>query len=462
MGSRQTTPDLTLSEVDKLVNGAREKLYADIDSLTDWAIEEIENRQSVNGQTAYESTLDVLKELSPSVNKLTDDYYDTVRTIWKQHGIEMPDMSHADKVDFARTIWKMAGGTNNTDYPGYTFKQVVEGKSPVRIENLIPEIGSQDDLEQFIGDYIQQHARLSIRDNIENDPTRPRWARIPRGAKTCAFCMMLSSRGFVYHSDESAGAGMNLYHAHCDCQIAPQWGEQEARINGWDPELYRDVYSQAKSEAGKGAQYKTILQVMRRQNPALLKDGLPSYLDPTLKRRSSFEDEHDFTGMVGVKNVSELQWIARQVKLGIPQSVDTLEIHEIVFMERFKNDLRQHFEWIPRDIKEYTPTYDFYWDEQHMPVEMKAIRDKTPLLKHLTKPITRAVNSSMKNNEGHKYQKENFILDLYGVKPKYKNTYDRLSHYNDTHDVPVKNLWYIDETGIHKLISDGEPRIIQK
>lgn len=271
MGSRQTTPDLTLSEVDKLVNGAREKLYADIDSLTDWAIEEIENRQGVNGQTVYESTLDVLKELSPSVNKLTDDYYDTVRTIWKQHGIEMADMSHADKVDFARTIWKMAGGTNNTDYPGYTFKQVVEGKAPVRIENLIPQIGSQDDLEQFIGDYIQQHARLSIRDNIENDPTRPRWARIPRGAQTCAFCMMLSSRGFVYHSDESAGAGMNLYHAHCNCQIVPSWGK--TRISGYDPSSYARMWDDAKNIAGPQANYKQRLEVLRRLYPEHLKDG---------------------------------------------------------------------------------------------------------------------------------------------------------------------------------------------
>lgn len=453
MGSRQTTPDLTLSEVNKLVNGAREKLYADIDSLTDWAIEEIENRQGVNGQTVYESTLDVLKELSPSVNKLTDDYYDTVRTIWKQHGVQMHDMSHADKVDFARTIWKMAGGTNNTDYPGYTFKQVVEGKAPVRIENLIPQIGSQDDLEQFIGDYIQQHARLSIRDNIENDPTRPRWARIPRGAKTCAFCMMLSSRGFVYHSDESAGAGMNIYHAHCDCQIVPQWGEQEARINGWDPERYKEIYLQAKSSAGKGSNYKTVLSYMRREHPTVLKDGVFELRkDQRMpKNRSAFDIERKFSGMRDQNNVSEAEWDARQEALGIPVRYDILEPHEIVFMERFKA-LGYHFEWIPKDEKNFSSTNDFYWGELGKEVELKSTFSKKPKYSTESEKIRKAVKKSVttKQNENGK-RKTSFILDYYGT-ASIKKVISQLQKYNQRNpEYQIADLWYADNKGIHRI-----------
>lgn len=53
------------------------------------------------------------------------------------------------------------------------------------------------------------------------DPTSPRWALVPRGAMTCAFCLMLASCGFAYQSDETAGRQMQY---HRDCDIIPSWG----------------------------------------------------------------------------------------------------------------------------------------------------------------------------------------------------------------------------------------------
>lgn len=41
-----------------------------------------------------------------------------------------------------------------------------------------------------------------------------RYARVPTGEETCDFCIMLASRGPVYHTEESAGA-YDHYHAHC-------------------------------------------------------------------------------------------------------------------------------------------------------------------------------------------------------------------------------------------------------
>ena len=44
--------------------------------------------------------------------------------------------------------------------------------------------------------------------------TTTKYARVPQGAYTCAFCLMLASRGFVYASEESAGE-FDQYHKEC-------------------------------------------------------------------------------------------------------------------------------------------------------------------------------------------------------------------------------------------------------
>lgn len=72
--------------------------------------------------------------------------------------------------------------------------------------------------------------------NARRDTRKPRFARVPSGAETCTFCLMLASRGFVYHSE--ATAGLDHYHPNCNCRIAPGFDGME--IEGYDPdELYR-------------------------------------------------------------------------------------------------------------------------------------------------------------------------------------------------------------------------------
>lgn len=63
-----------------------------------------------------------------------------------------------------------------------------------------------------------------------------RFARVPAGGETCPFCLMLASRGFVYHSAQNAGDDGH-YHAHCRCRIVPSWGS--VGVEGYNPaELY--------------------------------------------------------------------------------------------------------------------------------------------------------------------------------------------------------------------------------
>lgn len=63
-----------------------------------------------------------------------------------------------------------------------------------------------------------------------------RYARIPTGADTCNFCLMLASRGFVYYDQGRAEEGSHL---HCDCVVVPGNGADATsptQVEGYDPD----------------------------------------------------------------------------------------------------------------------------------------------------------------------------------------------------------------------------------
>ena len=80
-------------------------------------------------------------------------------------------------------------------------------------------------------------ANECVAHNAQKDPRKPKWARVPAGVETCEWCIMLASRGFVYHSEETASHA----HAHCDCRIVPGWGKNPS-VEGYDPEKYYDMW----------------------------------------------------------------------------------------------------------------------------------------------------------------------------------------------------------------------------
>lgn len=113
---------------------------------------------------------------------------------------------------------------------------------------------------------VQRHVlysqRSTVARNAEHDPAKPRFARVPTGAKTCAWCTLISSRGFVYHSESSAGGGGALssdYHDSCNCQIVAEWDREQHHIDGYDPDRMYDQYLEAR--AATGVQSPTDAQV---------------------------------------------------------------------------------------------------------------------------------------------------------------------------------------------------------
>lgn len=80
--------------------------------------------------------------------------------------------------------------------------------------------------------------------NAKNDPLKPKWARVPDGVETCAYCLLLASRGFTYDSEETA----SHTHENCRCEIAPGWGDA-AIVSDYKSELdnYKDLFDQARA-----------------------------------------------------------------------------------------------------------------------------------------------------------------------------------------------------------------------
>lgn len=119
------------------------------------------------------------------------------------------------------------------------------------------------------GEYARNDAFRSLNEtiisNVGRDKDRGvRFARVPTGFETCTFCIMLASRGAVYHTRKSAGE-FKHFHRHCDCKVVPGFGDNPDAelVEGVRPEELRDLYVQLNEideDAGLSAKQKEALK----------------------------------------------------------------------------------------------------------------------------------------------------------------------------------------------------------
>ena len=103
-----------------------------------------------------------------------------------------------------------------------------------------------DQVLQRIDYEMKLSAANSTLENGRRDPLKPKYARVPTGSETCDFCLMLASRGFVYHTESTASMGH--VHSNCDCRIVADW--DDATFEGYDPD---EVYDRWKKAVGEKA-----------------------------------------------------------------------------------------------------------------------------------------------------------------------------------------------------------------
>lgn len=173
---------------------------------------------------------------------------------------ESPDMSVAElrdeaieAIDDALNAFGDQASTLALDL----FEEIVAeyGIEPeTRIESVIPHEmidsgvryrardlveGLSEKFTRDVADLSRYYIHRSAFENMERNCARNdlRYARVPSGRETCGFCFMLSSRGFDYRSEETAGS-THAYHEHCDCVIVPGFKDMPAseQIEGYDPD----------------------------------------------------------------------------------------------------------------------------------------------------------------------------------------------------------------------------------
>jgi len=121
--------------------------------------------------------------------------------------------------------------------------------------------------------YVKQPGRDTIAKNAKREGVR--YARVPQGSKTCAFCLLLASRDAVYHTKKAAGdLGRGVgdrFHGDCDCAVVPIRKASDYPAD-YLPDNYYALYKESRKQAGSG-DIKDIAAKMRELYPDQITDG---------------------------------------------------------------------------------------------------------------------------------------------------------------------------------------------
>lgn len=127
----------------------------------------------------------------------------------------------------------------------------------------------QDDLGARLARHAHQAGRDAAVDTADRAGDSVGWARVLSGAENCAWCVMLSSRGPVYRSEQSAStasgkrgnrAAGESYHDNCDCEaVLVQQGSD------WDGRERYELAEELWLTATRGFSGKHALNALRRQ-----------------------------------------------------------------------------------------------------------------------------------------------------------------------------------------------------
>ena len=110
--------------------------------------------------------------------------------------------------------------------------------------------GGDVEFAKACGEFARNDAFRSLNETIIANVGRDRdkgarSARVPAGFETCTFCIMLASRGAVYHTRKSAGE-FKHFHRRCDCKVVPGFEDNPDAelVEGVNPEELRERWWQ--------------------------------------------------------------------------------------------------------------------------------------------------------------------------------------------------------------------------
>lgn len=193
------------------------------------------------------------------------------------------------------------------------------------------------DIEGFAracGEYAANDAKRSLNRTIMGNVARDRrrgvrFARVLTGRENCPFCIMLASRGAVYHSRQSAGEFAHI-HRNCDCKVVAGLADDPMAtlVEGHDPLDCRRVYERIQSAEVRHGLYeggRSELDAQEEELERQLEEAWSQY-EASAKSASDYQrtvgkaisslskrgtiDVEDFSPKPRSKELQEMKWLA--------------------------------------------------------------------------------------------------------------------------------------------------------
>lgn len=147
------------------------------------------------------------------------------------------------------------------------------------------EKNRHNSVPQTVGRLVKQAGADTMLKNAARDGAEFAW--IPRG-DTCAFCIMLASRGWQRQRKKNHAEHI---HANCDCNYCVRF-DQKSGVAGYNPEKYRAIYDNA-----DGGSWEDKVNAMRRnfyaENSAEINEQKRSAYAKRRERNASAAEELD-------------------------------------------------------------------------------------------------------------------------------------------------------------------------
>ncbi len=139
--------------------------------------------------------------------------------------------------------------------------------------------GGDEAFAKCCGEYARNDALRSLNETIIANAGRDRragvrFARVSTGAETCAFCLMLCSRGAVYHTRETAGT-FRHFHRNCDCKVVPGFESDPMAelVEGQDPKAIYDRLKEVEKSSGAKPGSRDFAREIELRDPDWLRGG---------------------------------------------------------------------------------------------------------------------------------------------------------------------------------------------
>lgn len=133
------------------------------------------------------------------------------------------------------------------------------------LERMGRELGSRLSYE------INRASKRGVYRAGKADGRQVRYARVPVGAETCAWCIMTAGLGYWYMTEEAASHS----HGGCDCVIVAEMVERpgtgdyrDVSIEGYDSSMYREMYQRANELRANGDLPSEMLDHIAREKYA--------------------------------------------------------------------------------------------------------------------------------------------------------------------------------------------------